>query len=56
MRVVVTRIEHDSTMRRRMVDTARQSDRREWEELTARALSALVPYGRSPASPSTTSV
>jgi hypothetical protein len=44
MRVVVTRIEHDGTMHRRTVDTARQNDRREWEELTARALAAPVPY------------
>lgn len=44
MRVVVTRIEHDGTMRRRMVDTARQSDRREWEEPTTRALATPVPY------------
>ena len=44
MRVVVTRIAHDGTLRRRMVDTARQRARREWEELTARALAAPVPY------------
>jgi len=41
---VVTRIERDGTMQRRMVDTARQSDRRKWEELTARALALPVPY------------
>ena len=40
----MTRIEHDGTVRRGMVDTARQSDRREWEELTARALAVPVPY------------
>ena len=40
----MTRIEHDGTMQRRMVDTARQSDRLRWEELTARALAVPVPY------------
>jgi hypothetical protein len=44
VRVVVTRIEHDGTMQRRMVDTAQQSDRPRWEELTARALAVPVPY------------
>jgi hypothetical protein len=41
---VVTRIEHDGTMQRRMVDTARQSDPRNWEDLAARALAAQAPY------------
>jgi hypothetical protein len=44
VRVVVTRIEHDGTMQRRMVDTARQSDPRNWEDLAARALAAQAPY------------
>jgi hypothetical protein len=44
MRVVTTRIEQDGTMQRRMVDTARQSDRRLWEDLAIRAIAAPVPY------------
>lgn len=40
----MTRIEHDGTMQRRMVDTARQSDRQTWEELAARVLAVPVPY------------
>ena len=44
MRVVVTRIEPDGTMQRRMVETARQSDRRLWEDLAARAIGVAVPY------------
>ena len=44
MRVVVTRIEPDGTMQRRMVDTARASDRRLWEDLAARAMGVAVPY------------
>jgi hypothetical protein len=44
MRVVVTRIEPDGTMQRRMVDTARQSNRRLWEDLAARAIGVPVPY------------
>jgi hypothetical protein len=43
VRVVVTRVEHDGTMQRRMVDTAQPGDRRKWEELTARALAVPVP-------------
>jgi len=35
-------------MRRRMVDTTRQGDRREWEELPARALVTPVPYRLAP--------
>ena len=31
-------------MQRRMVDTARQSDRRLWEDLAARAVGIPVPY------------
>lgn len=44
MRVVVTQIEHDGTMQRRVVDTAEQSDPRNWEDLTARALAVRPPY------------
>jgi hypothetical protein len=44
MRVVVTRIGRDGTMRRRMVDTAASSDAGPWEELMVRALAALPPY------------
>ena len=43
VRVVVTRIEHDGTMQRRMVDTGRQTDPRNWEDLAARALAARAP-------------
>jgi hypothetical protein len=44
VRVVVTRIEHDGTMHRRMVDTAQQSDPKNWEDLAARALVIQPPY------------
>ena len=44
VRVVVTRIEHDDTMQRRMVDTGRQTDPRNWEDFAARALAARAPY------------
>jgi hypothetical protein len=44
MRVVVTRIEPDGAMHRRMVDTAQQGDRRLWEDLAARAIEVPVPY------------
>jgi hypothetical protein len=50
MRVVVTRIGHDGTVHRRMVDTARQGAGREWEELTARALAVPAPYRPVPGS------
>ena len=48
MRVIATRIEPDGTMQRRMVDTARQSDRRLWEDLAARAVGIPVPYRPAP--------
>ena len=48
MRVVVTRIEPDGTMQRRMVDTARQSGRRLWEDLAARAIGVAVRYRPGP--------
>ena len=35
-------------MQRRMVDTARQSDRRLWEDLAARAVGVPVPYRPAP--------
>ena len=43
MRVVVTRIGPDGTMRRRMVDTAASGDVGPWEELIPRALAAPPP-------------
>jgi hypothetical protein len=48
MRVIVTRIEPDGTMQRRMVDTARQSDRRLWEDLAAGTVGIPVPYRPAP--------
>ena len=48
MRVVATRIEPDGTMQRRMVDTARQGERRLWEDLAARAVGVPVPYRPAP--------
>ncbi len=51
MRVVVTRIGPDGTMRRRMVDTAASGDAGPWEELIARALAAPPPYRPVPGGP-----
>ena len=51
MRVVVTRIGPDGTMRRRMVDTAASGDAGLWEELIARALAAPPPYRPVPGGP-----
>ena len=48
MRVVVTRIDPDGTMRRRMVSTAGSSDVGPWEELIARALAAPPPNRPGP--------
>ena len=48
MRVVVTLIGPDGTMRRRMADTAASSDTGPWEELLAGALAALPPYRAVP--------
>jgi hypothetical protein len=48
MRVVVTLIGPDGTMRRRMVDTAASRDIGPWEELLARALAVLPPYRAVP--------
>jgi len=44
VRVVVTRIEPDGTMHRRMVDTVLQSDPHNWDDLAARALAIQPPY------------
>lgn len=43
VRVIVTRIDPDGTLHRRMVDTA-QSDRQLWEDLAARAVGVPAPY------------
>src|SRR5690348_7806599 len=51
MRVVVTRISQDGTMRRRMVDTAASADIGPWEELAARALAVPAPYHPVPGGP-----
>jgi hypothetical protein len=48
MRVVVTLIGPDGTMRRRMVDTAASGDTGPWDELLARALASLGPYRAVP--------
>ena len=48
VRVVVTRIEPDGTMQRRMVDTVQQSDRQLWEDLAVRAFGGAVPYCPAP--------
>jgi hypothetical protein len=50
MRVIVTRIGPDGTMRR-MVDTAASSDASLWEEMTAHALAAPPPYRPVPGDP-----
>jgi hypothetical protein len=51
VRVVVTRIEWDGTMHRRMVDTAGRVDAAQWEELAARALAVLPLYRPVPRIP-----
>ena len=48
MRVVVTLIGPDGTVRCRMVDTAASGDAGPWEELLARALAVLPPYRAVP--------
>jgi hypothetical protein len=48
MRVVTTQIERDGTMQRRVVDTARQSDRPLWDDLATRAMAVPVPYRPAP--------
>jgi hypothetical protein len=44
MRVVVTRIEPDGTMQRRVVDTAQRDDGTRWEDLVGRALASPPAY------------
>jgi len=51
MRVVVTRIGPDGTMRRRMVDTAAPGGAGPWEELIARVLAAPSSYRAVPGDP-----
>jgi hypothetical protein len=51
MRVVVTRIGPDGTMRRRMLYTAAPSDASPWEDLIAPALAAPPPYRPVPGGP-----
>jgi hypothetical protein len=48
MRVAVTRIEWDGSMRRRVVDTAGRGDAGQWEDLIARALAVMPPYRPAP--------
>ena len=51
MRVVVTRIDPDGIMDRRMVDTTASSDAGPWEDLIARALASPPPYRPVPGDP-----
>jgi len=51
MRVVVTQIESDGTMWRRMVETAARSDAGLWQELIGRALAIPLPYRPAPGAP-----
>ena len=51
MRVVVTQIESDGTMWRRMVETAGRSDAGLWQELITRALAVPLPYRPAPGGP-----
>jgi hypothetical protein len=51
MRVVLTRIDPDGTMDRRMVDTAASSDAGPWEDLIARALAFPPPCRLVPGDP-----
>jgi hypothetical protein len=48
MRVVVTQIRSDGTIKRRMVDTAARSNAFQWEELAARALAVPLPCRPAP--------
>jgi hypothetical protein len=48
---VATRVEQDGTMHRRMVDTCRRDDGRQWEHLATRALEFPLPYRPVPAAP-----
>ena len=51
VRVVVTRIEQDGTMQRRVVATAQRDDCHQWGRLAARALEFLPPYRPVPGIP-----
>jgi hypothetical protein len=51
MRVVVSQIDADGTMWRRMVETAGRSDAGLWQELIARALAVPLPYRPVPGGP-----
>ena len=51
MRVVVTQIEADGAMWRRMVETSGRSDAGLWQELISRALAVPVPYRPVPGGP-----
>jgi len=51
MRVLVTRIEWDGTMQRRLVDTVGRSDASQWERLVARALAIRPLYRPVPERP-----
>ena len=51
VRVVVTQIEWDGAMQRRMVDTAHGSGGPQWEDLAARALAVPAPYRPVPGTP-----
>jgi hypothetical protein len=51
MRVVVTQIESDGTMWRRMVETAGRGDAGLWLELITRALAVPLPYRPAPGGP-----
>jgi hypothetical protein len=51
VRVVVTLIGQDGTMRSRMVETAASGDTGAWEELLARALAAVPAYRAVPGGP-----
>ena len=51
MRVVVSQIDADGTMWRRMVETAGRSDADLWQELIARAFAVPLPYRPVPGGP-----
>jgi hypothetical protein len=51
MRVIVTQIEPDGAMWRRMVETAGRSDAGLWQELIGRALAITLPYRPAPGVP-----
>ncbi|HEY7432024.1 MAG TPA: hypothetical protein VH641_14980 [Streptosporangiaceae bacterium] len=40
----MTRIEHDGTMQRRVIDTVTQNDPQNWEDLAVRAMACTPPY------------